>query len=446
MLDILFRDITVVPMSSMSSMSSMPSISGSHGFFKGSVGVSGKKIAYVGESKPLEAKRVIDGRGKVLIPGLYNCHSHSPMVLLRGYAGDKPLQEWLFDYIIPAEQAMPPEGAYRGAILAIAEMVASGTIAFSDMYFNVEDIARAVDETGVKANITNAMTGFGIDFKKDRSYTQTLAVHKNFASLSHGRIKAEAGIHGEYTSDPHAWHQCLDFAHEHGLRMHLHLSETKREHEECKARHNMTPAQVFEKHGVFGVPTTAAHCVWAEEQDLDIFLDKKVNVVHNPISNLKLASGFAPVSRMLSKGVNVALGTDGASSNNSLDLFEEIKIGSILQKNATGDPRAIPALQALRLATSNGALCQGRENESGRIEEGLDADLAVLDFNNERQTGSLDPLSNIAYSCTGRDVWLTMCQGKVLYEGGEFKTIDIEKAVREAEALVASPLWKRKLG
>jgi 5-methylthioadenosine/S-adenosylhomocysteine deaminase len=168
---------------------------------------------------------------------------------------------------------------------------------------------------------------------------------------------------------------------------------------------------------------------------MEILRERGATVVHNPVSNLKLASGFAPVAKMMGKGINVALGTDGAASNNSHDLFEEIKFSSLLQKGLTGDPETMPAREALRMATVNGAACQGRAEESGRVKEGFDADICVLDFHSPRQAGSLDPMANIAYSCTGRDVWLTMCQGAVLYEGGEFKTLDVEKAVWEAEAM-----------
>jgi 5-methylthioadenosine/S-adenosylhomocysteine deaminase len=427
--DILFEGITVATMAGECG-----------GLITGaSVGISGGKIAYVGEgSDALEAKRVISGKDKVMVPGLYNCHAHSPMVLLRGYAGDKPLQEWLFGCIIPAEKRFPPEAPYAGAMLAMAEMISSGIVSFSDMYFGLESIARAVDEAGMKVNLSNALTAFGdgFDYHKDRSYLETAAVLAGYAKCSHGRIKAEAGIHGEYTSNPRAWLQASEFALERGLRMHIHLSETKTEHWQCKQRHGLTPAQALDKSHVFDVPAQAAHCVWVEEEDMELLKARNVTVVHNPVSNLKLASGVAPVAKMLSMGINVALGTDGVASNNSHDLFEEIKMSSLLQKSLTGDPTVLPAWEALSLATVNGAKCQGRDAESGRIEKGLDADIAVLDFHSPRQAGSRDPLGNVAYSCTGRDVWLTMCQGNILYENGEHKTIDVEKAMHEAKRLV----------
>ncbi len=248
-----------------------------------------------------------------------------------------------------------------------------------------------------------------------------------------GRIKAEASIHGVYTSFAPAWKQVVEFAQKYNLGMHVHISETKTEHENCLTSYGKTPARVFYENGVFDMPTaSAAHCVWASDEDLDIFAEKGVSVAHNPISNLKLASGLAPVTRMLERGVNVTLGTDGMASNNSHDLFEEIKMASVLQKYAVNDPTVLPASQVLKMATVNGAKAQGRSAESGMIDEGLDADVILLDFNTPRQTVCHDTVLNLAYSVTGQDVCLTMCKGKILYENGEYTTIDIEKLLYEA--------------
>jgi 5-methylthioadenosine/S-adenosylhomocysteine deaminase len=255
---------------------------------------------------------------------------------------------------------------------------------------------------------------------------------RDFHNQGDGRIKADASIHGVYTSFAPTWRQVTEFASEHRLNMHVHLSETKTEHENCIQAYGMTPAQVFARHGVFDTPTTAAHCVWVSDEDMDILAAKGVTAAHNPYSNLKLASGVAPVKRMHEKGINVTLGTDGMASNNSHDLFEEIKLSSCLQKYAACDPTAAPALEVLKTATINGAKAQGRQNESGILQEGFDADMVLLDFDNPRQTVCHNPVLNLAYSTSGRDVVMTLCQGRVLYENGEYKTLDIEKILHDA--------------
>jgi 5-methylthioadenosine/S-adenosylhomocysteine deaminase len=294
--------------------------------------------------------------------------------------------------------------------------------------------ADAVHDAGLLANISNGIIAFDkdtYDFTKDHVYDQTTRAIEKYAG-GDGRVKIDAAIHGVYTSFPPAWEQVTDFAHKHNLQMHVHLSETQTEQETCMANFGTTPTQMFNRYGVFDVPTTAAHAVWVTNEDMAILAEKGVTVAHNPISNLKLASGLAPVQKIKNAGVNVALGTDGVASNNSHDLFEELKMASLLQKYATGDPTAMPAFEALAMATVNGAKAQGRGHESGMIKVGYDADVLLMDFDNPRQTLCYDPVLNLAYSTSGRDVEMTICRGKVLYEKGEFMTIDIEKTLYDA--------------
>lgn len=422
-MDLLFKNVTAVTM-----QDDCPVI------YNANIGVKDGRIIFA--EGP--AARTIDGTGKVLIPGLYNCHAHSPATIMRGFANDLALEEWLFEYIFPMEQKMKgiPGTVYIGAMLAIAEMVASGTISFSDTYFGLPDIARAAEESGVKANLSNMVLSFepeGYDFAKTGEYAEISHVLENFHGNGNGRIKAEASIHCAYTSHPAAWQQVAEFAKKHDLAMQVHLSETMAEHDNSIKQFGLTPAQAFAEHGVFSVPTIAAHACWVTEGDIDILAAHGVTVAHNPISNLKLASGVAPITKMQEKGINIALGTDGMASNNTHDLFEEIKIASILQKCEKKDPTAIPAMEVLKMATVNGAKGQGRQG--GLIAEGYDADLVLLDFDSPRQVPCYDPLVSLAYSTTGRDVAMTLCQGRVLYENGEFMTIDIEKILYEAKRI-----------
>ncbi|MCL2356375.1 MAG: amidohydrolase family protein [Defluviitaleaceae bacterium] len=382
------------------------------------------------------AARVIDGTHKVLMPGLYNCHTHAGMTLFRGFANDRALEDWLFNHLIPAEAKLTPALVRVGTQLAMAEMLASGTVAFSDMYCHMDEVARAADEAGMLANISNGVVAFGDDFifENCNEYKQTLRALEAGYDKKDGRIKIEASIHGCYTSQSPTWECAVEFAQKNNMRMHVHLSETKTEHDGCVEKYGATPAQMFAKHGVFDVPTVAAHGVWATDDDIEILREKGVTVAHNPLSNLKLASGLAPVAKFMQAGVNVALGTDGMASNNSHDLFEEMKMASLLQKYAAGDPTILSARDTLKTATVNGAKAQGREAESGQIKEGFDADVILLDFNTPRQTMCYDPLLNLAYSASGRDVEMTIVRGRALYEKGEFTTLDVEKILHEARA------------
>ncbi|MCL1999596.1 MAG: amidohydrolase [Turicibacter sp.] len=397
------------------------------------VGVKNGKIHFVEDTE--QAMRFIDGTNKALIPGLYNCHVHTPMSLLRGFANDLALEAWLFDYIFPAEERIKntPNAIYVGAMLSIAEMLASGTIAFSEMYFGLPDIARAAEESGVIADLSNAVISFdsnGYDYSKNIECQETLRILQEYHNAPHGRIKAVASLHCAYTTHPEAWRQVSEFAKKHEISMHVHLSESVHEHNKCIEMFGKTPTQVFAEYGVFDVPTIAAHACQVTDEDMQLLKKFDVTVAHNPVSNLKLASGIAPIAEMRARGLNVVIGTDGMASNNSHDLFEEMKIASILQKYKQNDPTVLPATSMLEMITINGAKAQGRIG--GLIEDGVSADLAMINLDSPRHTPHTNISTNLVYSATGADVELTMCQGKVLYEKGEFTTIDIEKIKHEA--------------
>ncbi len=398
------------------------------------IGIEGGKIVHLGQEKPpLPAQRDIDAAGKVVLPGLINAHTHLPMTLLRGYADDYNLQTWLNEYIFPAESKMDGRCVYWASLVGVAEAIASGTTSVSDMYDYCDEIAQGVAQAGMKANIARGMTVFkpDFDFKTFPAAIETVQLAEKWNGFDSGRIKTEVSIHAEYTSYPGVWRQLADYAQSSGLGMHVHLSETKSEHDECVARYGITPAQAFAREGVFKVRTQAAHCVHVTDEDMELLRENGVSAVHNPISNLKLSSGVARVPELLRRGVNVALGTDSAASNNSLDLFEEIKCAATLHKTASADPSAVPALEALKLATINGARAQGRENECGMLKTGMDADLIFVDFDKPHLFPCHNVLSNLAYSARGSDVTLTMVRGSILYKNGEFLTIDIERIRRE---------------
>jgi len=406
--------------------------------------VSGGTIVSVTDAAPagFDGER-IDGRGKVLLPGLINCHTHLPMTVLRGYADDFDLQTWLNKYIFPVEAKLDGRCVRAGALLGIAEAVASGTTSFTDMYYFCDDILSAVEESGVKANISRGTSLFTDDFSFDTHVgcTEMRRLHRDWHGRDTGRIRIEASIHAEYTSNPKLWSAVAEFAAANGLGMHVHLSETRKEHQDCIAKYGMSPAAVLDRSGVWNTRAVAAHCVCVSDADMELLAARGVSVAHNPVSNLKLASGIAPVPALMGKGINVALGTDSVASNNNHDLFEEIKTAALIHKGVSGDPRAVSALTALRLATVNGARAQGRDFECGRIAPGMDADLILLDFDRPHLVPCHNVVSNLVYSARGSDVVLTMVRGRILYRDGEFLTIDLEAVKRELDEYVLPKLF-----
>jgi len=442
-MSILFRNITLVPMDPECGRSAAdpsdisclgrnrtdPSVS-CPVIENAFVLVEGEKIAYVGTVPPeISADQIIDGRHRVLMPGLINAHTHVPMTALRGYADDYDLQTWLNQYIFPAEDKLNREIVSCFINLALAEMISSGTTSISDMYFFCDLIAASVVDAGMKANITRAIACMDEDFDLSsyHSSKEMIELVGKWHGYDNNRIVIEAGIHAEYTSNPKVWSPVAEYAASHRLGMQVHLSETRAEHENCIVKYGMTPAAVLSKYGVFDVPALAAHCVWVSKEDMALLAEKGVSAVNNPVSNMKLASGIAPVSEMLVAGVNVALGTDGVASNNSHDMFEEIKAAALAQKARKLDPLALTAGDALRMATVNGAKAQRRERECGMVRPGMDADLIMLDFDKPHLTPCHNVVSNLVYSARGSDVVMNMVRGKIIYKEGEFLTLDIEK-------------------
>lgn len=400
------------------------------------IGMKGNTITYIGSTEPPEdyGERY-DGKNRLLLPGFFNVHSHAPMTLLRGYAENLPLSRWLNEKVFPFEDKLTDESVYWGTQLAIAEMLASGTVSFSDMYFFLDGMTKAVLESGIKCNLSRGLTVFD-----DGDYNDTLPAYQDNLRLlgewqgaNHGKLIGDLCIHGEYTSTPKIVKAVAAQAKEKNVRMHVHLSETQSEHDECKRRRGMTPAAYMEACGVFDVPTTAAHCVWLEDEDFDILARHGVTVACCPASNLKLGSGYAPIPKLLEKGVSVALGTDGAASNNNLNILKDVYLFAIAYKGFYRDPTLITPEQALFAATRAGALSQGRA-DSGIIAVGDRADLCVLNTDSPQFTPMTNAACNIVYAAQGADVKLTMVDGEVLYRDGAYTTIDIERVRAEVQS------------
>ncbi|WP_283674909.1 amidohydrolase [Butyricicoccus sp. Marseille-Q5471] len=398
------------------------------------VGVRDGQIAYIGGIAPAEdyGERY-DGRHRLMMPGFFNVHSHAPMTLLRGYAENLPLQRWLNERVFPFEAHLNAENVYWATQLAIAEMVQCGTVSFTDMYFECQAMAKAVVESGIKCNLSRGLTVFDDSaYEQLAAYRDNVELLRDYHKKADGRLSIDLCIHGEYTSSPKVVKAVAAHAKSAGVQMHIHLSETKSEHEECKQRHGMTPAAYMESCGVFDVSTTAAHCVWLEENDFSILKKHGVTVACCPASNLKLASGYANVPEMLRQGINVALGTDGAASNNNLNILQDVYLFALAYKGYYHDSTLITPAQALAAATSAGAKSQGRAN-CGALKVGNRADLCIVDTDTPQFTPMHDAACNVVYAAQGSDVKLTMVDGRVLYRDGAFQTIDIEQVKFEAK-------------
>lgn len=404
------------------------------------VGVKDKHIDLIQDSKP--SAEVLEGYGerysgsnKLMMAGFYNAHAHAPMTLLRGYAESLPLQEWLNDKVFPFEAKITGDDCYWAMLLACAEMARYGVVGFTDMYYHSDDRIRAVAECGLKMNTCEGLLAF--EDKPYEEYPIYLANERlveEYHGSADGRIRIDYNIHAEYTSSPQVVADVARIAKAKGLNIHLHASETKLEHEECKERHGgLTPIQYFNSLGVFECPTTAAHCVWVDDADIDILAEKKVFVACNPASNMKLGSGFAPIPKMLERGVAIALGTDGMASNNNHDMMQDLYLMSVIYKGNSLDPTVVTPEQALHAATRVGALSQGRE-KSGLLASGMRADIMVLDTSGPSWSPMINPLYNVAFAGHGSDVCLTMVDGVVVYRDGEYPTIDLERAKAETSA------------
>ena len=422
-MDTLFSNITAVTMADK-----LPVILGAY------VGVTDGKISCISTKMPQEpAGRVIDGRGMVLMPGLINCHTHIPMTPLRGYGDDHNLSDWLNNYVFPKEDLWDERAIRASTLLGLAECLRFGTTSISDMYYFSDTICQCVAQVGLKGNIARSITVFDEDycFDKHGPSQELVALTEKWNGYDNGRIKTEVSIHAEYTSFDKVWHALAEYAISNGLGMQVHVSETKSEQESCLEKYGLTPAQLLDVYHVWDSRSAAAHCVHLTEEDMELFARRGVTAVHCPNSNLKLASGIAPVRKMLDKGMNVALGTDGVSSSNNADLFESIKLAALLSNGSTLDPVSLTAQEALKMATINGARAQGRASECGMIAPGMDADLIMLDFTQPHLIPCHNPVSNLVYAASGHDVCMTMVRGKILYENGSYPTIDMEKVLRE---------------
>ena len=409
----------------------------------GYLGVDGDTIDYVGAQKPAQVyDETRDMSGRLLMPGLVDAHCHSAMTLLRGVGSDLPLDKWLFEEMMPVENRMTAEDIAAGNELAMMEMIASGVTSFSDMYMEPRTAIRSNEKIGMKMNVCRVLQAFDPNEtpEQNKRIPESVELYEEMHGAQNGRVRIDFAVHAEYTSNDATTKAYADRVRpfvERGAQMQIHLSETQKEHDECIARHGMTPAAWFEKMGIFDIPTGAAHCVAVTPADMEILKRKGVTAIHNPTSNMKLGSGFAPVPELLDMGVNVALGTDGAASNNNLNMFEEMHLAAIIHNGFRHNAVIMQPEQVLRMATVNGAKMQGRD-DTGRLEVGKKADIIAVDFRGRAHMyPAFEPMAMLVYAAQASDVSMTMVDGKILYEEGNFLTLDRERVLANARAAVA---------
>ena len=398
--------------------------------------VEDEKITYIGKEMPLNyIGEIYNGNNKLASPGFFNTHCHVPMTLLRGYGEGLPLHKWLFERIFPFEAKLTGEDIYWGTLLGSIEMIKSGVVSFTDMYFEIEDMYKAINEIGIKANISHGTSGDNnIIFKKTKAYEDTDRMLKYLKSIPNNKVKVDMGLHAEYTSSVNLIHQIVDYAKENNLIIHTHISETKKEHEECKSKYGLTPVKYFEKHVLLDLQVVGAHCVYIQDEDFVVLKEKNINIAHCISSNLKLGSGFAPVKKMIDKGINVTIGTDGASSNNNLNMLEEIHLMAMVNKGVNHDPEFLITKEIYKIATINGALAQRRKN-CGSIKVGNNADIVVFDLDKPHLQPIHDLLANILFSAQSSDICLSMIDGNIVYKNGEITSIDTEKVIYEVNRI-----------
>jgi 5-methylthioadenosine/S-adenosylhomocysteine deaminase len=373
---------------------------------------------------------VIDCKGKVGIPGLVNNHTHLAMTLFRGAADDLPLMTWLQEKIWPIEANMSTDDIYNASMLGIAEMISHGVTTFTDMYWHTETVAKAVKNSGIRATLSGVVIGVSPDAEKIWSSSRDFV--KAAISENHPRIKCMYGPHAPYTVLPDFMERVIDAAIEDNVGIHTHLSETEFEVLESIKNFGKRPIVLMNEIGLFKVPVIAAHVVHPDSEEIKILSENNVSVAHCPSSNMKLASGIAPISKMTTAGINITLGTDGAGSNNRLDVLNEARMAALLAK-VGGDATAVPATQALRMGTVNGAIASGWVN-AGTITPGALADITIFDFNKPHlRPDGCRHISHLIYSATGQDADTVLIHGKIVYQDSKFVNMDLVEIYSKVE-------------
>lgn len=400
------------------------------------IGIDGGKIVSISKVPPKEVpKTILEGTGMVAIPGLINCHTHLATSVLRCYTDDLSNTEAL-QALLQKEAKMDSRTAKAAALLSIAECLRFGVTSVSDLYYYPNATAEAVAQSGIKANLSLSSYRFidqneDFDFETDEQCRELVKITDRWHGYDNGRIRIDAGIYAEYTSNYRLWEGLAGYASEKGIGMQLHLAETQREVDSCQERTGMGPGELLNCHNLFAVPATAAGCTYLEPHERKLLGKRHVSAVATPLTAYKNGQRSTPILESVQAGMNVALGTGGAIECGNLDMFEVMRFAAMSAREESGDPAALPSSAALMMATVTGAQAQGRSKECGMLQVGMDADLALLDFSAPHLMPCHNVLNALVWSAKGGDVALTMVRGKILYQNGRFPTIDLKEVVEE---------------
>lgn len=400
--------------------------------------VEESRITYVGPAAaapPFEGAETVGGEHMVALPGLVNTHTHAAMTLLRGYADDMTLEAWLQTRIWPFEMRLEADDVYWGTLLAICEMLRGGTTCFADMYHFYPRGTEAAIEAGARA--APAAVIIGVFPEPMRQIRNGIAFVREFAGAGDGRITPFLSPHSLYTCDQEHWRAVLEGARELNVPVHTHVAETRREVADVKAAWGTPPVETLHAIGALQGPLLAAHCVYLADHEIELITANRnangttLRVAHNPTSNLKLASGFAPIHRYLNADITVGVGPDGTASNNTLDLWKEMRLAALLQKTITGDPTTVPARQALLMATAEGARALDLHDQIGSLETGKKADIIIVDFDKPHLHPLYNVVSHLVYAATAADVDTVLVDGRVLLRNGELTTLELPRITAE---------------
>ena len=422
---------------------------GTEVLFGVNIGITGGKIEFISKKVPEEMpKTIIEGTGMVAMPGLINCHTHLATSVLRCFTDDLNNKEAL-EALLQKEAKMDSRSAKAAALLSIAECLRFGVTSVSDLYYYPNATAQAVAESGIKANLALSSYRYidqneEFDFETDEQCRELQKVVDKWHGYDNGRIKIDAGIFAEYTSNYPLWESLAGYASEKGLGMQLHLSETRNEVDSCLDRTGMTPGELLACHRLFAVPATASGCAFLEPEEAKMLGKKKVSAVALPLSAAKNGQPCAPITDLVKAGMNVALGTDGAIQAGNLDMFEVMRGAAMSVRASKGDPSALPSSAALMMATFCGAQAQGRAQECGMLKEGMDADLVLVDFTAPHLMPCHNVLTGLVYAAKGGDVAMTMVRGKILYQNGRFPTINLNAVVEELTTYAIPKLFAKE--
>ena len=409
---------------------------------KGSVLIENDRITAINDKlNSKDADETINGDKKVLMPGLINTHTHIMMTLMRGLADDLPIDIWLKDHMWPVEAHLNGDHGYAGTLLGCLEMIKSGTTTFNDMYFFMEHGAKAVQEAGIRSVLSHGMIDLFDEEKRKDEFKKSIKLIKKCHNTANGRIKVAFGPHTPYTCSTELLEEVRKKADQYDVQIHIHVSETQKEVDQIMEAHGRRPFEYLNDIGFLGEDVVAAHAVWLSDDEIKIIKENNVKIAHSPTSNMKLASGISPVNKLIKSGVCVTLGTDGVASNNNLDMIEEMKIASLLQKVHKLNPTALNADKVFEMSTINGARALKLENEIGSIEIGKKADLVLLNMNSANLTPYRHPVSHLVYAANGSNVDTVICNGEILMKNKEVLSLEesavIELAENEAEDLLS---------